>query len=88
MVRLKVTSVATASMTDSPVRVGGNGRGDARAGGGEAEADRVRGREAEMREKSGENASLLNGPQIQTEGNTEIVTDQAQVDDLLDSLGF
>ncbi|MBS64195.1 protein phosphatase CheZ [Salinisphaera sp.] len=50
--------------------------------------DRVRGREAEMREKSGENASLLNGPQIQTEGNTEIVTDQAQVDDLLDSLGF
>ncbi|MES1938647.1 chemotaxis regulator CheZ [Salinisphaera sp. T5B8] len=50
--------------------------------------DRVRGREAELREKKGENSSLLNGPQIQTEGNTEIVTDQAQVDDLLDSLGF
>ncbi|WP_075792328.1 protein phosphatase CheZ [Massilia putida] len=31
---------------------------------------------------------LLNGPQINPEGNTEIVADQGQVDDLLDSLGF
>jgi chemotaxis protein CheZ len=50
--------------------------------------DRVRGYEGERREKSLENSSLLNGPQIQTDGNTDIVTDQAQVDDLLDSLGF
>lgn len=32
--------------------------------------------------------SLLNGPVIQTEGRTDIVTNQAQVDDLLESLGF
>jgi len=32
--------------------------------------------------------SLLNGPQIKPEGNTEVVADQGQVDDLLDSLGF
>ncbi len=32
--------------------------------------------------------SLLNGPQIRTEGNAEVVTNQDQVDDLLDSLGF
>jgi chemotaxis protein CheZ len=32
--------------------------------------------------------SLLNGPQINPEGNTEVVADQGQVDDLLDSLGF
>jgi chemotaxis protein CheZ len=32
--------------------------------------------------------SLLNGPQISPEGNTEVVADQGQVDDLLDSLGF
>ncbi len=50
--------------------------------------DRVRGYEGERREKRRENSSLLNGPQIQTDGNTDIVTDQAQVDDLLDSLGF
>ena len=50
--------------------------------------DRVRGYEGERREKHLENSSLLNGPQIQTDGNTDIVTDQAQVDDLLDSLGF
>jgi len=31
---------------------------------------------------------LLNGPQINPEGNTEVVADQGQVDDLLDSLGF
>ena len=31
---------------------------------------------------------LLNGPQINPEGNNEVVADQGQVDDLLDSLGF
>ncbi|WP_020654199.1 protein phosphatase CheZ [Massilia niastensis] len=31
---------------------------------------------------------LLNGPQIKTEGNSEVVANQGQVDDLLDSLGF
>ncbi|WP_456267407.1 protein phosphatase CheZ [Kushneria sp. AK178] len=31
---------------------------------------------------------LLNGPQVKTEGRADIVTDQSQVDDLLDSLGF
>jgi chemotaxis protein CheZ len=31
---------------------------------------------------------LLNGPQINPEGKTEVVADQGQVDDLLDSLGF
>ena len=31
---------------------------------------------------------LLNGPQINPEGNTEVVSNQGQVDDLLDSLGF
>jgi chemotaxis protein CheZ len=33
-------------------------------------------------------ASLLNGPQINPEGRTDIVTDQTQVDDLLTELGF
>lgn len=32
--------------------------------------------------------TLLNGPVINTEGRTDIVTNQAQVDDLLESLGF
>ena len=32
--------------------------------------------------------SLLNGPQINPEGNQEVVANQGQVDDLLDSLGF
>jgi chemotaxis protein CheZ len=32
--------------------------------------------------------SLLNGPQINPEGNNEVVSNQGQVDDLLDSLGF
>jgi chemotaxis protein CheZ len=32
--------------------------------------------------------SLLNGPQINPEGKSEVVADQGQVDDLLDSLGF
>lgn len=31
---------------------------------------------------------LMNGPQINPEGNNDVVGDQAQVDDLLDSLGF
>jgi len=31
---------------------------------------------------------LLNGPQINPEGNSEVVADQGAVDDLLDSLGF
>ncbi len=32
--------------------------------------------------------SLLNGPVINADGRTDIVTDQSQVDDLLESLGF
>ncbi|ALK98007.1 protein phosphatase CheZ [Massilia sp. WG5] len=32
--------------------------------------------------------SLMNGPQIKPEGDAEVVADQGQVDDLLDSLGF
>jgi chemotaxis protein CheZ len=31
---------------------------------------------------------LLNGPQIKPQGDSEVVADQGQVDDLLDSLGF
>jgi chemotaxis protein CheZ len=31
---------------------------------------------------------LLNGPQINPEGRTDVVQDQADVDDLLASLGF
>lgn len=31
---------------------------------------------------------LMNGPQIKPEGNSDVVADQGQVDDLLDSLGF
>jgi chemotaxis protein CheZ len=30
----------------------------------------------------------MNGPVINAEGRTDIVTSQAQVDDLLESLGF
>ncbi|OIQ76749.1 chemotaxis regulator CheZ [mine drainage metagenome] len=33
-------------------------------------------------------ASLLNGPVINSEGRSDVVTSQAQVDDLLESLGF
>lgn len=33
-------------------------------------------------------ASLMNGPVINSEGRTDIVVNQEQVDDLLDSLGF
>ncbi|MFZ6672381.1 protein phosphatase CheZ [Undibacterium sp. Xuan67W] len=31
---------------------------------------------------------LMNGPQINPEGNVDVVSNQGQVDDLLDSLGF
>ena len=34
------------------------------------------------------NSSLLNGPVINAEGRTDVVTSQTQVDELLDSLGF
>lgn len=33
-------------------------------------------------------SGLLNGPQINPTGNSEVVSNQGQVDDLLDSLGF
>jgi chemotaxis protein CheZ len=33
-------------------------------------------------------SGLLNGPQIKPDGNSDVVADQGQVDDLLDSLGF
>lgn len=33
-------------------------------------------------------AGLLNGPQINPEGDADVVSDQGQVDDLLESLGF
>jgi chemotaxis protein CheZ len=33
-------------------------------------------------------SGLLNGPQIKPDNNTEVVANQGQVDDLLDSLGF
>lgn len=37
---------------------------------------------------TGSPESLLNGPQINPEGKADVVQDQAQVDDLLASLGF
>ncbi|WP_323119414.1 protein phosphatase CheZ [Burkholderia alba] len=37
---------------------------------------------------TGSPEALLNGPQINPEGKTDVVQDQAQVDDLLASLGF
>jgi chemotaxis protein CheZ len=40
----------------------------------------------EIRRDSG--TGLLNGPQINPEGNPDVVADQEQVDDLLESLGF
>ncbi|WP_072628572.1 protein phosphatase CheZ [Pandoraea thiooxydans] len=40
----------------------------------------------DKRRESGE--PLLNGPQINPEGRSDVVSDQAQVDDLLASLGF
>ena len=33
-------------------------------------------------------AGLLNGPVINADGRTDVVTNQQQVDDLLESLGF
>lgn len=38
--------------------------------------------------KKGMDASLLNGPVINAEGRSDVVTSQAQVDELLESLGF
>ena len=40
----------------------------------------------DVRKETG--GSMLNGPQINPEGNSDVVADQEQVDDLLDSLGF
>ncbi|MES2106156.1 MAG: protein phosphatase CheZ [Pseudomonadota bacterium] len=40
----------------------------------------------EIKRDSGD--GLLNGPQIHPTGNADVVADQSQVDDLLDSLGF
>lgn len=34
------------------------------------------------------NSGLLNGPQVNPENKSDVVSDQSQVDDLLDSLGF
>ena len=41
---------------------------------------------AELRRET--SSSLLNGPQINPENRSDVVVDQEQVDDLLDSLGF
>jgi chemotaxis protein CheZ len=41
-----------------------------------------------MSSVSGSPESLLNGPQINPEGRSDVVQDQSQVDDLLASLGF
>jgi chemotaxis protein CheZ len=38
--------------------------------------------------KESDNNSLMNGPQISPETSVNVVSNQAQVDDLLDSLGF
>ncbi|MBU9633753.1 protein phosphatase CheZ [Burkholderia multivorans] len=43
---------------------------------------------AEKTSATGSPESLLNGPQIAPEGKPDVVQDQAQVDDLLASLGF
>ncbi len=43
---------------------------------------------AEPAASTGSPESLLNGPQINPEGRTDVVQDQSQVDDLLASLGF
>lgn len=40
------------------------------------------------KKKTQEVASLMNGPVVNTEGRTDVVVNQEQVDDLLDSLGF
>jgi chemotaxis protein CheZ len=41
---------------------------------------------AEVRRET--SSSLLNGPQINPTNKSDVVADQSQVDDLLDSLGF
>ncbi len=38
--------------------------------------------------RQGVNPGDLEGPQVNTAGRTDVVTDQIQVDDLLESLGF
>jgi chemotaxis protein CheZ len=38
--------------------------------------------------KTSLDASLINGPVINAEGRSDVVTNQKQVDDLLESLGF
>jgi chemotaxis protein CheZ len=43
---------------------------------------------AALMSASGSPESLLNGPQINPEGKSDVVQDQSQVDDLLASLGF
>ncbi|WP_321952719.1 protein phosphatase CheZ [Paraburkholderia bannensis] len=43
---------------------------------------------AEVQASTGSPEGLLNGPQINPEGKADVVQDQAQVDDLLASLGF
>jgi chemotaxis protein CheZ len=40
------------------------------------------------RESGSSTSSLLNGPQINPANKSDVVSDQSQVDDLLDSLGF
>jgi chemotaxis protein CheZ len=43
----------------------------------------------EVRRDTGSGGSgLLNGPQINPTGNPDVMADQGQVDDLLESLGF
>ena len=44
--------------------------------------------EAIPEEKKAEAVGLMNGPIINAAGRTDVVTSQAQVDDLLESLGF
>ncbi|HEV3431797.1 MAG TPA: protein phosphatase CheZ [Paraburkholderia sp.] len=43
---------------------------------------------AEVQASTGSPEGLLNGPQINPEGKADVMQDQAQVDDLLASLGF
>ena len=38
--------------------------------------------------KTDEVTSLMNGPVVNAEGRSDVVVNQEQVDDLLDSLGF
>lgn len=43
---------------------------------------------SEARQASAANSGLLNGPQINPHASPDVVADQSQVDDLLESLGF